>query len=216
MKKEPLFIVAIALALLLLTNSYLGVSLGDRIFKLFGLSPWTKGDNNGFHLSVLLGLILLVVGIRGTVKFYRSRYPKVLSRTILACIAFVFLYPAHTEKAMFILYHDSHGLNSIDYSKKNSNCSIQSEGNNTTAKCSLTFYNYGKEESLMVRPVLYGNFTNIEFESKQINIRPHSKVTIGTEFNGLQNDGAGFMGTFPAIGVEMMIDGKKKIVKGVV
>lgn len=82
MKKKTIFIAAIVSGLLLITNTHLQHPLGDSLFNLVGLSPWTKANQNGLHLPVILGLVILLIGIAGTVRLYRPRYPKVQSRVI--------------------------------------------------------------------------------------------------------------------------------------
>lgn len=47
MKKKALFIAAIVSGLLLITNTHLQHPLGDNLFELIGLSPWTKANQNG-------------------------------------------------------------------------------------------------------------------------------------------------------------------------
>jgi hypothetical protein len=207
LKKEANFIIAIILALFFLTNNHLNHSLGDSIFNVFGISPWTGKRQSGYHLSVFLGLALLFVGVVGAVRFYRPKYPKILSRITIICIAFVFLYPMVTEKAMFIIMHNSTGLTSIDYSKRNSNCNIQSEGNKVKANCFFTIFNYGNENQIIIKPIIDNYFANINFETRKLSLSPHTKSNIGVEFNGIQSNGTGFNGSVKEIGIDINING---------
>jgi hypothetical protein len=206
LNKGIYFIVAIVAALFILSNNHLDHSVGDRIFNILGISPWTEKNQSGLHLSVLLGFIILIVGVVGATKYYRPRDPKVLSRIIIGCIAFVFVYPIATEKVMLLIKYNTSGIESVDYSKKNSRCNFQSEGNSVKANCSFTIYNYGDENRITIRPIL----TEVEFESRELSIRTHSKVNIGTEFYGKQRNGTGFAGSSQDIEAEIELNGIKK------
>ncbi|KGE16816.1 hypothetical protein [Paenibacillus wynnii] len=74
MVKKYSFLLAICFALLLISNTHLNYTFGDTLFSYLGISPWTEGGKSGFHLPVILGLIILVIGILGTIKpFGRER-----------------------------------------------------------------------------------------------------------------------------------------------
>ncbi|MNP52685.1 hypothetical protein D3C76_1470950 [compost metagenome] len=96
MKKRLLYITVLCIGVLMLVRTHLHVSLGDNIFSTVGISPWI-GKNTKFHLPVILGLIFLLIGLMGTVKIYKPRYPKVLSRIIIACVAVMLIFPLVSE-----------------------------------------------------------------------------------------------------------------------
>lgn len=170
----------------MLANNHLGHSLGDHLFNALGISPWTKKNQTGLHLSVILGLVLLVVGIIGTKRFYRHKFPKVLSWIIIGCIFFIIIFPIATEKVTFLFKYDKSGLESLDYAKRESRCNFQSEGNKVKANCSFTIFNYGKEGKVTIKPILSDNFADIDFETRGLILQPHTKVTVGVEFSGYQ------------------------------
>ncbi|MFC5528301.1 hypothetical protein [Cohnella yongneupensis] len=206
MRKPSLFFIAIVIAMLLMTNHYMNYSVGDSLFRFIGTSPWTEGDSTGMHLPVVLGLILIVVGIAGASKAYKPTYPKIVSRIIIGCILFSFLYPWATEKAAFIIKHNATGMDSFDYSKKDSSCTIRSDkpnNNQLTANCSFTIFNYGNESQLTVRPIVSSE-ADLQFEAKKIMIPSHTKVNVGAMFDGVQNRGTGFSGTVSNI--ELVIE----------
>lgn len=77
---------AVVFGLLLLSFHHLGYSFGDDLFRWAGIPPWTDiGRKTGLHLLVVAAMVLLIFGIRGIVKIYKPVYPKILSRTLLAC-----------------------------------------------------------------------------------------------------------------------------------
>lgn len=210
MKKGLLYITVLFVGVLLLVRTHLHVSLGDNIFRAIGISPWF-GKNTRIHLPVILGFILLLIGMIGTVNIYKPKYPKILSRIIIGCIAFMLIFPPASEKVMFVLKHNSSGVQSIDYLVENSECHIQTGDRAATAKCSFTFYNYGSENSVTIQPVLEDHFEDLDFEANTVSIIPHSKVGLTAEFNArgydVDRSGTGFI---KGVGIIAEIDGVKK------
>jgi len=211
MKKESLFIFAIFFALIVLTNTHLHYSLGDLIFESLGIAPWTRGNQNGFHLPVILGLIILISGIIGSVKYYSPRYPKIRSRIFICCIAFVLLYPLATEKAMFLFRHNAEGIKSIDLLKKDSRCSMQTTGDEIMANCSITIFNYGSADQLTVRPLLLDSSASIQFEKMTVSITTHAKVGFGAVFYGTQRNETGYQEAVNRFKFELEVNGTSKI-----
>ncbi|UVI29568.1 hypothetical protein [Paenibacillus spongiae] len=210
-RKEALFFVLILIGLLLISNTHLGYSFGDSIFRAVGIPPWTNAEyDSGLHISVNVGLLAIVAGCIGAVKFYQVRFPKIRSRIILSCIAFVFLFPFVTENAMILLKYNSGSISSVDYSKKNSQCSYQSEEANVKADCTVTLINYGKEKDVTVRHYLIRGTAKIEFEPMTITLPPHQKVGVGAAFKGKLSEGTGFSGWSNEIGIEIEVNGEKK------
>lgn len=147
-RKAALFFVLILIGLLLISKTHLGYSFGDSIFRTLGLPPWTNTEyDSGWHISVIVGLLAILVGYIGAVKFYQAQIPKIRRRIILSCIAFVFLFPIVTENAMILLKYQSVSINSVDFIRENSQCSYQSEEAILKADCTITLFNYGKEKS---------------------------------------------------------------------
>ncbi|CAM4038096.1 hypothetical protein COLU111180_20430 [Cohnella lubricantis] len=210
-KKEALFFVLIMVGLLLISNTQLGYSFGDSIFRAVGIPPWINTEyDSGLHISVIFGLLVIVAGYIGAVKFYQVRFPKIRSRIILSCIAFVFLLPIVTENAMILLKYNSVSINSVDFSKNNSQCSYRSEEANVKADCTITLINYGKGKDVTIRPYLLRSATKVMFEPMTVTLPPHEKVGISMAFNGKQLDGTGLSGWSKDIGIEIEVDGLKK------
>ncbi|CAG7659096.1 hypothetical protein ACFQI7_37320 [Paenibacillus allorhizosphaerae] len=210
-RKEDLFFVLILIGLLLISNTHLGNSFGDSIFRAVGIPPWTNTEyDSGLHISVIVGLLVIVAGYIGAVKFYQFRFPKIRSRIVLSCIAFAFLFPIVTENALILLKYNSVSVSSVAFSKKNSQCSYRSEEANVKADCTVTLINYGKEKAVTVRPYLIRSTAKVKFEPMTITLPPHQKVGVGTAFNGKLLDGTGFSGWSNDIGIEIEVDGLKK------
>ncbi|TCZ79251.1 hypothetical protein E0485_05105 [Paenibacillus albiflavus] len=110
------FIILLVTGTLLLAKTHIDLSVGDLIFQFIGIPPWSNGHELGLHYSVLLGILLVLLGIVGTVQLYKHRYPKILSRIIICGIIILYIFPFMTEKATFLLKHNSTGISSIDYS----------------------------------------------------------------------------------------------------
>ncbi|AZK45120.1 hypothetical protein [Paenibacillus lentus] len=210
MKKDRLSFVVIILGLVMLARDHLKRSLGDGIFNALGISPWTGENETGFHLSVILGLALLITGVVWATKSYRSWYPQVLSRIIMVCIAFIFIFPVATEKLMFLQKHNSSGAASFDYVKSDSRCHVQVKEHGAIANCSFTFYNYGKEEKITIKPILSKGYEDIDFKAKDLTLQPHAKVEVNANFYSNQNYGTWFTGNYQDIGAEIEVNGTKK------
>jgi len=177
------------IGLLLLANHHLGESIGDSLLRAVGISPWTGKYNSGFHLPVLPGFALLVIGIIGTARFYRPRYPKIMSRLVIGSIAFFIVLPNITETTMFFVKHETKGTLSLDVT--NVNCDIRSDGNEATADCQFKLYNYGKADRISIKPVLQNEFSRqpaFEFESNILTLDPHSKHNLNMRFVGIQRN----------------------------
>ena len=187
----------------MLSNNHLKVSYGDKLFQAIGIPVWTENNQSGFHLPVLVFMALLLFGISRAVKLYRPRFPKILSRIVLSGIAFMLLFPIVSEKVTFMLKSNVLGIHSIDYSKKDSSCSYNWVETTVTANCKFTFYNYGDEEKIAVKPI----FENIaiNFEKRSLSIAPRGKVTLSAQFEGEQKTEIDYIGMMREFGVEVQI-----------
>ncbi|BBH20422.1 hypothetical protein Back11_17670 [Paenibacillus baekrokdamisoli] len=209
--KNILYVVILLLGLLMISDNHLDNSFGDYLFKFIGLSPWTDKDETGLHLPALLGFSLLIFGVSCTVRTYRPRFPKILSRVIIGCIAFILICPIVSEKTMFLLKHNSKGINSLDFSMKDSKCNFQTVESDVKANCSFTIYNYGIEEEVLIKPILKDKYPDIEnFEEHVVNIAPHRKHTFSVQFDGTQRNGTGFAGTLNKVGIELEVAGIRR------
>jgi len=211
-RKSIFFVVILLLGLLMISKNHLDKSLGDYLFKLIGLFPWTDTDETGLHLSAFLGFVLLLFGVSGTVRTYRPRFPKILSRLIIGCIAVVLIFPTVSEKTMFLLKHNSKGIDSLDFSIKDSKCNIQTVESIVKTNCSFTIYNYGTEDEVLIKPILKDRFSDIEIDVKEhvVNIAPHRKHLFSIQFDGTEKNGTGISGTMNKVGVELEVAGIRK------
>ncbi len=209
MRRETYFPIAIILALFILTGNHVGRSLGDYIFEQLGISPWSEGERLGLHRPVLIGLPLLFIGIIGTVKYYKPRYPRIVSRIVIGYLLFIILYPLAAEKATMLLLYNATGFRYIDYAKEQSHCSFHTEEDKAIANCSFTIYNYGKVDEITIKPLLSDEY-GIRFEAKTLPIRKHEKNNLGTWFEGTQNEITGFRGSSRQISAEIELNGITK------
>jgi hypothetical protein len=183
----------IVLAVLFLIPLHFGYALGDLLFRIFGFSPWTNGDD-GFYLTFILSSVLAIWGIKGVLKYYRPEHRKILKRTVIGCIILILLFPMLVEKAMFMIRHNTTGLASIEYSNKKSKCSFQTEEDQVKANCSFTLYNYGNLTTITLKPVLKNSSSAFQFDPKEISISPHSRVTLGMPFFAKRSNGNSLYG----------------------
>lgn len=206
MKKGHYSLIAIILALLLVSQNHLKHSFGDSIFKSIGLSPWTNGESSGLHLPVIIGIILLIIGFIGAGRYYRSKYPKITSRLVIGCIVFFLVFPFITEGVMFLVKYNSKGMDSIDISS--GKCSFKSVENSVTADCSFTLFNYGEVDKIAINPILpnYLDDVDIEFEKIVIPLDKHRRMTFGFPFKGMQRKGSGFTGSAQEVSFEVVVN----------
>lgn len=117
MKKGFYWIVVIAVGLLLIVPDYVKKPLGDTLFHIFGISPYTAANNMGLHLPTAIGFLMLVVGITGAVRYYRVAYPRILSRILIACIALVIVFPYISMGAMHLAKYNANADFDIEAAK---------------------------------------------------------------------------------------------------
>ncbi|MBP2001615.1 hypothetical protein J2Z69_002660 [Paenibacillus shirakamiensis] len=51
--------------------------IGDVIFQWLGLKSWSSGQGTSFHRAIILGILLLLVGMKLTIQIYRGRIPRI-------------------------------------------------------------------------------------------------------------------------------------------
>jgi len=205
------FITLLVTGTLLLAKTHLDLSVGDLIFQFIGISPWSEGRESGLHYSVLLGMLLVLLGIVGTVQLYKHRYPKILSRIIICGIIILYIFPFITEKAMFMLKHNSTGITSIDYSKNKTKCNFTYKVDQILAQCSISLYNYGKLEEITIKPVDLYHENEAVFESRTIAISPHTQFGLSVQFEGEFLNGTRMTGMSSGNYLELEVNGDKKI-----
>lgn len=210
LKRKIMYISAVVLGLLLLSVHHLGYSFGDDLFRWIGISPWTDVRNTGLHLPVILGFLLLFLGVCNVAIIYRPRYPKIMSRLIIGCIAFIMIFPFITEKLFFLTYFNSTGTSSVVYSKKDSQCNYSDEGKKVKAVCKLNIYNYGKLDNVSIRPIMEQMPLKTEFEYKEIPLIPRTQRLVNEVFYGDLQEVTDFSGWSSDIDVEIEVNGVTK------
>nr|WP_253300918.1 hypothetical protein [Paenibacillus lautus] len=203
--------------MLFISNQHLGYSFGDDLFRWAGISPWTKEGNYGLHLPVITGLILLMVGILRVVRMYRPRYPKIMSRVMIGCVAWIVIFPFISEFVMYVVNYNSSGISSVAYIKKDSKCDYRTENEAILARCQIQIYSYGTEQQVTVRPLsLDIGGKMVDFEPKVVTVRPRGVVQVEETFEGFldQPDPSYSMsGGTNEPGIELIVDGRSKQVK---
>lgn len=205
-------IVILLLGLLMISKDHLDNSFGEYLFKFIGLSPWTDMDKTGLNMPAILGFLLILFGVSGTARTYRHRFPRIFSSLIIGCIAFVLISPIASEKAMFLLKHNSKGIHSFDYSIKDSKCYFQTVESVVKADCSFTIYNYGNEENVLIKPILIHSYSDmdIDVQAHIVSIAPHRKHLFSVQFDGIQRNGIELTGSLDRVGIELEVGGVKK------
>lgn len=205
------------MGLLFISNQHLGYSFGDDLFRWAGISPWTKQGNLGLHLPVIAGLILLTIGILWVTSIYRPHYPKIMSRVMIGCIAWIVIFPFISEFVMYVVNYNSSGISSVAYTKKDSRCDYRTENEAILARCQIQIYSYGTERQVMVRPLSVNiGGKMVDFEPKAVTVRPRGVVQIQETFEGSteQIDASyGVSGGINEPGIELIVDGRSKQVK---
>lgn len=205
------------MGLLFISNQHLGYSFGDDLFRWAGVSPWTKEGKYGFHLPVITGLILLMVGILWVVRMYRPRYPKIMSRVMIGCVAWIVIFPFISEFVMYVVNYNSSGISSVAYTKKDSKCDYRTENEAILARCQIQIYSYGTEQQVTVRPLsLDIGGKMVDFEPKVVTVRPRGVVQVEETFEGSTEKidaSYGVSGGINEPGIELIVDGRSRQVK---
>lgn len=205
------------MGLLFISNQHLGYSFGDDLFRWAGISPWTKQGNLGLHLPVIAGLILLTIGVLWVTSIYRPHYPKIMSRVMIGCVAWIVIFPFISEFVMYVVNYNSSGISSVAYIKKDSKCDYRTENEAILARCQIQIYSYGTEQQVTVRPLsLDIGGKMVDFEPKAVTVRPRGVVQVEETFEGSteQIDASyGVSGGINEPGIELIVDGRSKQVK---
>ncbi|MGC6589283.1 hypothetical protein ACPV3A_30610 [Paenibacillus sp. Dod16] len=205
------------MGLLFISNQHLGYSFGDDLFRWAGISPWTKQGNLGLHLPVIAGLILLTIGVLWVTSIYRPHYPKIMSRVMIGCVAWIVIFPFISEFVMYVVNYNSSGISSVAYIKKDSKCDYRTENEAILARCQIQIYSYGTEQQVTVRPLsLDIGGKMVDFEPKVVTVRPRGVVQVEETFEGSteQIDASyGVSGGINEPGIELIVDGRSKQVK---
>ncbi|KOP65627.1 hypothetical protein AMS62_10495 [Bacillus sp. FJAT-18019] len=217
LKGKILSIATIIVGLLFISYQHLGYSLGDDLFRWAGISPWTKEDHYGLHLPAIAGLALLVTGVLWVTRIYRPRYPKIMSRVLLGCVAWVIIFPFVSESVMYVVNFNSSGITSVAYSRKDSKCNYHTENEAILARCQIQIYSYGTERQVSLRPLgIEVDGKTVDFEPKVVTVRPRGQVQIDEAFEGfVEQPHASYemSGGRNEPGIELTVGGRSKQVK---
>lgn len=218
--KGVLFAAFLLVSMLFLAVDHRGNVFGDSLFRWMGIPTWSgPRENEGFHISPFIGLILLIISARLTVGHFRKTYAKAGRVVLLACIAFFFLVPFITERFMYVIHYNQTGITVIDYNKKKSISSFVTENGTVTVNCNLPLMNYGNRvETVRVRPTFNNVFVGhelsaVDFPFQEITLRPHSSENYSMTFTGKLVNIYSTSGTASEFGVEIVKDGLHKTIQ---
>jgi hypothetical protein len=208
LNRNLLFPFLFLLGLFLLAVDHTGHSLGDRLFLGLGVEPWTGEHKSGAHLSAIVGIALLMLGMMCTVTYYKPKIPSIFAWCLLVCIGVYGLFPLMSEKTMFVLKQGANGANSVDYSVKHNSCHFQpeeeSETNRIHAFCNVKVFNYGNADHVQIRPLFPYYYEVNDFAPVTIAIPPHSTVTVEFELWNEPGDTADFSGWIENMEFELL------------
>lgn len=217
LKNKILSIATIIVGLLFISYQHLGYALGDDLFRWAGISPWTKEGNYGLHLPAIAGLVLLVTGILWATRIYRHRYPKIMSRVLMGCVAWIIIFPFVSKSVMYVVNFNSSGITTVAYSKKDSKCDYRTENEAILARCQIQIYSYGTERHVSLRPLgMEVGGKTIDFEPKVVTVRPRGQIQIDETFEGfLERPDSSYemSGGRNEPGIELTVGGRSKQVK---
>jgi len=217
LKAKILSITAIIVGLLFVSNQHLGYSFGDDLFRWAGISPWTKNGNYGLHLPAVAGLALLIIGVLWLTRIYRPLYPKIMSRVLLACVAWLIIFPFVSKSVMYVVNFNSSGITTVDYSRKDGKCEYYTENEAVMARCQIQIYSYGTERQVSLRPLgIEVGGKMIDFEPKVVTVRPRGQMQIDETFEGfLDRPDSSFTmsGGTNKPGIELAVGDRSKQVK---
>ncbi len=200
LNRNLMFPIFFLLGLLLLVVDHTGHSLGDRLFLSLGIQPWTGEHQSGAHLSAIIGIALLMMGMMCTVTYYKKKLPSIFAWCLLVCIAVYGAFPYAAEKTMFILKQNADGVNSMDYSVKDNSCHFQQEeveegdGKRNHVFCNVKLFNYGNAEHVNIRPLFPYYYEVSDFAPATVSVPPHSTVTVEFELWELEGNDMHFSG----------------------
>jgi len=216
-RKAWMYSTMLVASLLFIAVDHREVPFGDHIFRFVGLPPWSNQDQ-GFHYSTILGLILIFMSGNLVIQHFRKKYKRAARKVVVACILFFVLFPFISKGSLMLVHSNHTGLAVLDYSKKNYRCSQIYHDNLVTYECTIQLFNYGKQvEYVQIKPILdritesSNEFPAIEIQYKQIMLPPRSDSTYSISFESKPMD-TEEIGVSRSIGggVSFRLDGQEK------
>lgn len=212
LKPGPIYLGATFIGIVMISMHHLGRPFGDEIFLFLNLSPWVQVDSGSWHLPVIFGILLLIVGIRGADRSYD--HPKLARRLIIGCILFSMVSPTVSKGVMFTVKYFASGISSLDYAKEGSSCSTDRYSEDVkqlTTICTFTVYNYGEETNVRIRPIRLMNDETIEFDFQSVELIPHQTNKVTAEYRINTSDSMAFYsGRSNEIEAELELFGETK------
>ena len=135
-KRKVIAIFLILFAFVFGTSTRTGFSLGDKLFLVLGISPWSNG-RTGFHWPALVTFTLLIIGIMVAQKVMNGR------QIFISVIVLSLISPATLSLVKPIYYKMHSGLAAIEYDSRNTHISYRSEDDlNIKMIGAISFINY--------------------------------------------------------------------------
>jgi hypothetical protein len=130
----------ILVSILIGTITETGFSLGDKVFLVLGVTPWTNGQT-GMHLPFFIAFALFIIGC------LEARRALTVGQTLLFLAILFLLAPLALSSIKSVYFMTQSGLNTIEYDTRNSHFQINSEKDNQNIDvlASITLSNYGKD-----------------------------------------------------------------------
>ncbi|GIP33307.1 hypothetical protein [Paenibacillus sp. J2TS4] len=152
--KGRAYVTLTLLAIFFLSPHYYGISVGDYLIQKIGVPPWIKlSETSRLHLSVLIGIIILIVGFICAVQYYKKTDPKITRKLLMACVIIALVTPLASEQLLYLFNSRAAGIHSVHYVKENSRCQYHSDVGGLQLDCSLMIVNFsGKQQRITVKP----------------------------------------------------------------
>lgn len=213
------FLLLTLFSLVFTLNHHLGYSLADSFLIKLGIPTWSNeyGTGINFHYTILIGLPLFWIGYKYSRFYLNNIYPVFMRRLIFICIAFIFVYPAVTDKMMYLIKFNATGVDAVTYYQRESKCTFHSNPETLgNMSCNLILVNYsGKSMVISVKPNIAKTnywkdikkyFEGIELEPESIQLLPRSKINIGTAFKFKQTNHFNGSGSIENVAVDIEIN----------
>jgi hypothetical protein len=129
----------ILLAFVFSFSTLTGFSLGDKVFLIIGISPWTNGQT-GFHNTILVTFTLMVIGI---LEAKREMTGRRLLALIVLCILFT---PWVASMTRTLYYKTQTGLAAVEYDYANSHFYLRNSDDKKDIEVTgfIVLTNYGR------------------------------------------------------------------------
>jgi hypothetical protein len=116
-----------------------GFSLGDKLFLAIGIPPWSNGQT-GFHYSILITFVLLLIGFMEARRAFTGR------QLLLLFLLLSLLTPPSVSLLKPAYFKMHHGLAAIEYNPQQSHFDLRTSADKQNMEISGTvaLTNYGR------------------------------------------------------------------------